>query len=84
MNIDLDLFIDVQGITCTSYDNLAVLEDKEQVLITSDTVENMLEDLICEIERLHEQIEDMEQDIKENYKRVPAAEQVGIRNSDFI
>lgn len=84
MNIDLDTYLRVQEITCTEYDNLAILKEKEQALIDSGTVESMIEDLITEIDRLEEKIEDMEQDIQDNYKRVPVAEQVGIRNSDFL
>lgn len=84
MNIDLNTYLRVQELTCTQYGNLAVFKDKEQALIDNDTVESMIEDLICEIDRLKEQIEDMEQDIKDNYKKVPVAEQVGIRDSDFL
>lgn len=84
MHIDLDTYLRVQKITCTEYDTLGILKDKEQALIDSNTVESMIDDLICEIERLNEHIEDMEQDIKDNYKRVPVSEQVGIGNSDFI
>lgn len=42
------------------------------------------EELETEIKNLEEAIKDLEQDMEDNYKPVPVAEQVGISESDFI
>ena len=52
--------------------------------IDSETLLSMVEDLIIEVDRLQEELEDMEQDIQDNYKPILVAEQVGISDSDFI
>ena len=52
--------------------------------IDGETMLCMIEDLIYEIDRLQEEIEDIEQDIKDNYRHIPEAEQVGISDGDFI
>lgn len=49
-------------------------------------VENLIaaiEDLLLEIGRLEEKIEDMERDIEENYKPISYAEQIDYRERDF-
>lgn len=55
-----------------------------QDLISIDDLLGCIEDLEGEVSSLKEKIEDMEQDIKENYKRIPVSEQVGISDRDFI
>ena len=52
--------------------------------IDGDTMLCIIEDLMYEIDRLQEEIEDMEQDIHDNYKPIPIAEQVGISDGDFL
>lgn len=42
------------------------------------------EDLIDEVGNLKEKIEDLEQDIQDNYRPIPASEQAGISIKDFI
>ena len=49
-----------------------------------DSLLAMVEDLIIEVDRLEEKIEDMEEDIRDNYKPIPYAEQVGVSDKDFI
>lgn len=53
-------------------------------LISINDMISVMEDLVGEIDRLKEKIEDIEQDKEENYKRVSISSQVGINNSDFI
>lgn len=42
------------------------------------------EELILDLEHTEEELKDLEQDIQDNYRPIPYAEQVGISNSDFI
>ena len=57
---------------------------KDKDIVSIDELVGTIEDLDDEIERLKEKIEDMEQDIQENYKPIPASEQVGVSDRDFI
>lgn len=53
-------------------------------LISINDMISVMEDLVGEIDRLKEKIEEIEQDKEENYKQVSISSQVGINNSDFI
>ena len=53
-------------------------------LVSLDDILNVLEDLFFDCERLEEEIEDLEADIEDNYKRVSISSQVGIYDRDFI
>lgn len=53
-------------------------------LISSDDVEQLIEDLISKIEHLKEELESLEQNIQENYKPIPVSEQCGISDRDFF
>ena len=44
----------------------------------------MIDDLLIELHEREEQIEKIEQDIQDNYKRIPVSGQVGISDKDFI
>lgn len=52
--------------------------------IETESLLSMVDDLIYEIDLLNEKIEDREQDIQDNYRRISVAEQVGISDRDFI
>lgn len=52
-------------------------------VITLPEVINRLEDYYCEIESLKEQIEFMEQDIRNNYKPINKYEELGMNERDF-
>lgn len=54
----------------------------KQDLISVENLLELIEELDYEINRLNEKIEDMEQDIKENYKPIPLSEQYGV-DSEF-
>lgn len=71
-------------LTLTDYD--IIWKDAENIdgYICSETMLGIIEDLISEIDRLEEKIKDIESDIRDNYKRIPVEEQVGISDRDFI
>ena len=52
--------------------------------MTLEELLDLCEDLYNEIDRLTEKIDDLEQDIQDNYKHIDKMEQYGISNSDFI
>ena len=49
----------------------------EQLLAT-------IEDLDGEVENWKEKYQDLEEDLRENYKPIPYSEQVGVSDRDFI
>lgn len=55
----------------------------EQVLTIEELV-GLCEDLYHEVNILKEKIEDLEQDIEDNYKPIDKMEEYGINNLDFI
>jgi len=81
MKIDRELYERVKNITGTDYGVDYPKEryegDGESNVIVYDnySIESMLEDLILEIDRLEEKIEDREEDIRDNYKRIDPASQ---------
>ena len=90
MKIDRELFEKVSNITGTAYEvDYPKEPDNESGerfvwVYDNEQIENMLQDLIVEIDRLEEHIEDMKQDIEDNYKPKTVAEQVRISDSDFM
>ena len=57
-------------------------ENKDLVSI-GDLI-SVIEDLDGEIEHWKEKYQDLEEDLRENYKPIPYAEQVGVSDRDFI
>ena len=55
----------------------------DQVLTIEELV-GLCEDLYYEIERLQEKLDDLEEDLQENYTPKNKSEQYGISDSDFI
>lgn len=49
-----------------------------------DDVISLVEDLVDQYHILEKEFEDYKQDIEDNYRPVPVAEQVGISDRDFI
>ena len=85
MKLDKELYEKISKLTGTDYEALYTKNpDDEFIFIFNDSIENMLQDLLSEIDRLEEKIEDMDQDIEDNYRPIPVAEQVGISDKDFI
>lgn len=81
MMIDKKIYDEVSDITNTSYNELVI---KDRVFVNNDSVESMIEDLLCEIDRLKEKYDDLEQDLHDNYKPYTRSEMYGISESDFI
>lgn len=71
-------------ITLTDYDIKWFDAENINGYIDTDSLIAIIEDLICEVDHLEEKIEDMEQDIQDNYRPIPVAEQVDISDRDFI
>ena len=52
--------------------------------VSIETLLATIEDLDATIENWKEKYEDLEEDLKENYKPIPYAEQVCVSDRDFI
>lgn len=77
IKLDCDLYKKIQDITYTDYNTLGDF-------IPSESIEPMLEDLLLEISRLEEKIEDIERDRDDNYKPYTNEELYGVSDKDFI
>lgn len=74
---ELKIFKEIEEKTITNYkieNNLLLLEN----------VMGIVEDLLSEINSLNKKLEDLENDVRENYRSIPVAEQYGISDEDFI
>ena len=75
----------VESITLGDYN--IYWKDAENIdgYIDSYDMFNMVSDLLCEVESLHELIQDMKEDITENYERKPfdPYAEYGISEKDF-
>ena len=60
---------------CKNYTNKDIISVEDLVVI--------IEELGCECESLEEKIDDMEQDIRDNYKPVSPYEMYGVSERDF-
>lgn len=71
MIINIDLYNKISEKTMTKYSsyNISSFEENE-IYVSEASVICMLEDLLCEINTLEEKIEDREQDIQDNYRRL--------------
>lgn len=57
---------------------------KEKDVYTWNEILDIIQDLESEKFRLEEELEDLKQDMEENYKRIPANEQYEIYDHDFV
>ncbi len=64
-------------ITGTDYDIKWFNAEEIDGYIEEDNLISMIEDLICEVDRLQEELEDTIQDRNDNYKPIPYEEQIG-------
>jgi len=71
-----ETFERVKKITGTDYG--IIWKDAENIegVIDIDGLYAMIEDLICEVDRLNEEAKDREQDIADNYKRISIEEMI--------
>ena len=71
-------------ITLTDYNIRWFDAENIEGYIDGEDLLSIIDDLIYEVDRLEEQIEDIKEDIRDNYKPISYAEQVGVSDSDFI
>lgn len=83
MNIEKELYDEIVRLLKKDYTPLVVKEPEQPVLVTSEKMVTILNDLIDKIIEqeeiiydLQERIEDRERDIEDNYKRIPVSTQV--------
>ena len=57
---------------------------KEKDVYSWDEILDIIQDLESEKFRLEEELEDLKQDMEENYKRIPVNEQYEIYDHDFV
>ena len=79
-----DVFEKANKITLSNYEIKWFNKDNHDGYIEEETLLYIIEDLICEAEHWKEQYEDLEQDLQDNYRPIPYAEQVGISDKDCI
>lgn len=77
LKIDESLYEKIKTKTITDY-------EYKFGCVSADSIIPIIEDLLCEIERLEEQKEEIENDLKENYRSIPVSEQYGVSDKDFI
>lgn len=74
----------VHKITSTDYEIKWFNAENIEGYIDPEGLLCMIEDLLYEIDYLQEKYEDLEADLRENYRPIPYAEQVDISDRDFI
>lgn len=57
---------------------------KEKDVYSWDEILDIIQDLESEKFRLEEELEDLKQDMEENYKKIPANDQYEVFDDDFI
>lgn len=57
---------------------------KEKDVYTWNEILDIIQDLESEKFKLEEELEDLKQDMEENYKKIPANEQYEVFDDDFI
>ncbi len=71
-----EIFEKVKKITLTEH-KIAILKNGEiKSYIDLEGMLDIIQDLLCEIDSLNEQIKDREQDIADNYKRISIEEMI--------
>lgn len=81
MKISKELYKRISNLTNTDYEGIVLSEDL--FYVDPEVVVAMFEDMFCEIDSLEEKIEDMEQDIRDNYKPISPYEMYGVSERDF-
>lgn len=77
LKIDEEKMKEIQEITQTDYELLGEF-------LPVDSVDNIIDDLLCEIHHLQEKIQDMEQNIEDNFRPISLKEQINYNERDFI
>lgn len=76
-NKEMERFKEISDITVTDYEFKGNFVPVVSLL-------TMIDDLLLELHEKEEQIEGLEQNIKDNYKQIPVSEQVCVSDKDFI
>lgn len=71
-----EVFIDIRG--------LAIEKHFDTDLVSVEKLVATIEDLAYDVEHWKEKYEDLLEDLRENYRPIPYAEQVGVSDRDFI
>lgn len=84
MLIEKKLYNTACGITRTDYEEVVSNPYSDYCYISEYAAQSIISDLMHEIDILKEKIEDLEQDIEDNYKPIKKEEQYEINYRDFI
>lgn len=77
VSVEKKLYERVSEITTTDY---KIENDRIEV----DTLLGMIEDLISEYDRVEEELNDIQNDMEENYQRISIVDQYDVSDRDFI
>jgi septation ring formation regulator EzrA len=81
MKFSKELYDRISNATSTDYGAKKI--DDEYYYFDEYAIESMFEDLFCEIDSLEEKIEDMEDNIRDNYRPISPYEMYGVSERDF-
>lgn len=70
-------------IKCSDRDFTDGFSDREKIMTLKEILD-LCDDLYYESQELEKKIKDIEQDIEDNYRPIPKAEQYDVKNEDFI
>lgn len=76
--IHTDVLEEAEKYTGEKYNCYEIVGDEERVSMTDTEMESMIEDLIAEIVKRDEKIEDIIQDRNDNYRQITPSEMYGI------
>ncbi len=79
-----DVFERAENELGTDYNICFTDSDKVEAYISDENLVSMIENLLDKIETLKGDYKELEQDLQDNYKPIPVAEQYGISDKDFI
>lgn len=70
-------------IKCSDRDFTDGFSEREKIMTLKEILD-LCDDLYYESQELEKKIKDIEQDIEDNYRPIPKAEQYDVKNEDFI
>lgn len=70
-------------IKCSDRDFTDGFSDREKIMTLKEILD-LCDDLYYENQELEKKIKDIEQNIEDNYRPIPKAEQYDVKNEDFI
>ena len=76
MIIDEELFTKIKQITGYEYDFYQVNNEEDDVMIRDERIIEMLEDLVIEVDRRDEELEDLKEDMEQNYRQITREEEL--------